>query len=248
MGKKEWVAFVALAVLSIAGCTTKNTVTEEDRQGVDVERQIAESQDAELDRLEAAVKEDPQVAAVAAPIVARMREKNNDSKQIANALQKNWGPPEKPVTYNHAETPGLIDRILKSHQVGFWAAVGGAFVSGALVLIGLARSPVAKMIPGIGTILTSLDSTFGAIEAWMKKMKEGGRPEVAAGLASVLEAAHEDAKVSPYVAKVLSKVKLTGATPDQVAEAAHAAAHAEISPPAVSTPDPAPATSSAPTA
>lgn len=229
MGKRSlWLLVGALVYFGMCGCgPSHNTVEEADRQGIDVERQILLAQDVELDRAEAALKESPDLKTVGQimPTIERMREKNSDAKALNAQLLSNFHAPQQPQIYSHAEVQSLIKRMLDAHTVTFWASVSGALLAGGLGVIGLARSPLAKMIPGIGTILTSMDSTLGAVETWMQKMKASGKPElgdVADGLQNVLAAAHEDAKVSPYVAKALAKVKLLDDTaPLGVTQAVH---------------------------
>jgi hypothetical protein len=223
---KRVVLALVLATIFQTGCVTGSTVTEEDRQGVDVERQILDEQDAELDRLEAAVKEDPKTMAVAAPIVLRMREKNDDARKITKALVKNWGAPEKPRPYSHTEVDGLISSILKSHTT----QLGAAFLAGLLFVLGVAKSPAARMLPVVGPILTALESTVGAAEAYIAKKIAGGKVDDAAELQGVLQQAHKVDKVGALMDRVTTKVKeKTGIdaglvlTPDQAATASPAA-------------------------
>lgn len=201
-----YAAFVSLA---LGGCApSRNRVEEEDRQGIDVTRQILDAQDAELDRIEVALKEAPDLKTSAImPIVERIREKNSDAKALTWQLISNFHGPEYPQVYSHAEVQGLIKRMLDAHRVTFWASVGAALLAGGTTVIALARSPLAKMIPGVGTILTSLDGTMAGIETWMQKMKDGGQPDTAAGLASVLDAAHQIPAVQRFIDKRLEKVQ-----------------------------------------
>lgn len=201
--------YAALVSFALGGCTAShNRVEEEDRQGIHVTGQILEAQDVELDRVEAALKEAPDLKTAAImPIVERMREKNSDAKALNAQLLANFHRPDQPQVYSHAEVQGLIKRMLDAHRVTFWASVGAALLAGGTTVIALARSPIAKMIPGIGTILTSLDGTMAGIETWMQKMKAGGQPDVAEGLASVLEAAHQIPAVQKFIDKRLEKVQ-----------------------------------------
>ena len=207
--KPGGLACVIVFLLALNGCgPSHNTVEEADRQGIDVQRQILLAQDVELDRIEAALHEAPDLkTASVMPIVERMREKNLDAKALTAQLIANFHPPEQPQIYSHAEVQSLVKRMLDAHRVTFWASVGAAVLAGAGAVIGLARSPIAKMIPGIGTILTSLDGTMAAIETWMTKMKAGGQSDVAAGLASVLEAAHQVPAVQKFMDKRLDLVQ-----------------------------------------
>ena len=212
MNVLRWVGMVAvLALVSVGGCgPSHNSVEEADRQGLDVQRQILLSQDVELDRIETAVNEepiDPLRALAIKAAVSGMREKNRDAKDINAQLLTNFRPPQQPTVYSHAEVQSLLKRMHDSHQTTFWASVGAALVAGGTFVIGLARSPLAKMIPGVGTILTSLDGTMAAIETWMTKMKESGKPEIAAGLASVLQEAHKVPAVQRFIEKRLDLVQ-----------------------------------------
>ena len=199
---------LALGVGAIGCGPSHNTVEEADRQGIDVTRQILLAQDVELDRIESALKESPDLKTAAImPIVERMREKSADAKSLNAQLLANFHDPQQPQIYSHAEVQALVKRMLDSHTATFWASVGAAVLAGAGAVIGLARSPIAKMIPGIGTILTSLDGTMAAVETWMQKMKEGGQADVAQGLASVLDAAHQAPAVQRFIDKRLDKIQ-----------------------------------------
>ncbi len=210
---KRWVIPASLWIAAIAlwaGCgPSHNTVEEADRQGIDTARQVLLAQDVELDRIEAAVddKTPPLQKLTILAAVNGMREKNRDAKAIVDQLQTNFHPPQQPQAYTHAEVQSLLKRMHDAHEATFWAGVGSALLAGAGIVIAAARSPIAKMIPGIGTILTSLDGTMAAVETWMQKMKESGKPEVAEGLAGVLEAAHQDPRIGAYIDKKLGKIK-----------------------------------------
>lgn len=214
MGKSFlWALVGALIYFCLGGCgPSYNRVEEADREGIDVQRQILLAQDVELDRIEESVGDgkDPipplQAMAIKAA-VAGMREKNRDAKEITAQLLTNFRPPQQPTVYSHAEVQSLLKRMHEAHQATFWASIGAALLAGGTFVIGLARSPLAKMLPGVGTILTSLDGTMAAIETWMTKMKESGKPEIAAGLASVLEEAHKVPAVKSFIAKRLDLVQ-----------------------------------------
>jgi hypothetical protein len=207
MWKRAVVLAWVLMIACQAGCGTKSTVMEEDRQGIDVEEQIIEAQDAEFDRLEQALKDDPVAMTAAAPILARMREKNSDGKKITKQLLSNFGPPEKPIPYAHAEVEGLLARMAKSHAVTFWASVGGALLTGMTLMLGLIRSPAARMIPGVGPIFAALDSTAAAIESYIAKKRAGGHVDDAAELQNVLQQAHKVDKVGAFMDRLTDKVK-----------------------------------------
>lgn len=208
LSRKFWWLLLTLATLCVMSCgVTRNTTTEEDRQGRDVVLQIVNADDEELNRLEQAAAEDPQCFAKMKPFIAGMREKHEDARQVLLQLEAVHGKPERPVIYSHAEVPGLIERIKKSHATTFWASVGAAILAGGSIALGLARSPLAKLIPGFGNVFGALSSTVEAVEAYMHKKKSGGEVDDVKELAGILSTAHEDAGVKGLMDKVLVKAK-----------------------------------------
>ncbi len=209
-----WGRVLVLAALALAwgGCNPKNKVQEEDRQGIDVAYQIDRVEDAELDRLEAAIAEDPALKPKLGPVVDRMRIANDDRIEIHRTLLDNFGAPKQPIIYAHETIGDLLTRMRKAHAVGFWAAVGAAILSGGAIALGIARSPLARMIPGFGPVFSALDTTLGGVEAWMQKKKASGEGLQAQDLAEILELAHADKNVGAYIDKKLEKVKLTMGT------------------------------------
>jgi len=197
---------VAVMFLALGGCVNRNTTTEEDREGVEVVSQITDSQDAELDRIELAVREDPSCFAKVAPQIKAMREKNHDARLVIRQLQENNGKPERPVVYAHAEMPGLLDRMKRSHGVTFWGMIGGAVITGGGIALGIARK-FGKFIPGFGPVFAALDTTMTAVEQFMQKKKEQGQVDVVNDLAGLLKAAHADANVGEFIDKKLAKVQ-----------------------------------------
>jgi hypothetical protein len=195
---------LSLLALAVGGCVTRNTVTEEDRQGIDVSRQILVAQDVELDRLEVQVEKD----LGAMTTVARLREKNDDAKRINAQLLANFKPPQKVAVYSHAEVQSLLDRMKKSHDSTFWAMLGGTILAVGGATLAIARK-YGKFIPGFGPVFSALDSTLAGVEGWMQQKKAEGNPAIANELSSVLQYVHLDDQVDAFVKNRLLKVKAT---------------------------------------
>lgn len=194
-------------LLAAWGCAQKS-VTEEDRQGVEVIYQIIEQQDDELDRMEEAAAEDPVIKEKFGNHIVNLRQRNDDSRTLIVAYKNSFGPPKDMPAYTHDNVKHLADEIEKSHRKSTWAWLGGALLSGGALALAAARSPFARMIPGFGPVFTALDTTLAGVETWMQKKKENGDHVDAAELAGILQAAHADANVGPYIDKLLAKVKV----------------------------------------
>jgi len=207
MGKRAWWALLgALLVLAMMGCTPgKSSVTEEDRVVLDHSVQIARLEKARLGVIMGLIGGDPAV------LVASMKELealNADAIANAEQLQKNWGPPEKPIVYSSAAAAEARAKSDKSHlPKGFWGWLAGAFSIGGSIALGIARSPLARMIPGFGPVFSALDTTITAVESFMQKKKTAGDVDVVAELRDTLQKAHEDANLRPYIDKFLAKAQ-----------------------------------------
>ncbi len=197
------VACLALAVGG--GCSgTINSVTEEDRQLVDMNVQIAQRQHAAARLLASVIGSDPAGAQQAA---AELEALNHDALANNLQLQKNWGPPKERKAYSPEAAATTRDASDKSHTPGFWAKVGGALLAGGAAALAIARSPLARMIPGFGPVFTALDSTMAGIETWMQKKKASGEGAQAQDLADILAALHEDKNVGAFIDKKLKRIQ-----------------------------------------
>ncbi len=205
MGKKVgWALVGALVLMAVVGCTTKSKVTEEDRVVLDHSVQIAQIQGRKLELLAAVITNDPARAAAA---VKDLEVLVADARANAEQLQKNWGPPKEPVPYTPENAELARKASDKSHSVGFWASLGGIFLAGGGIALGIARSPLARLIPGFGPVFSALDTTVTAVETFMQKNKAEGKVDVVAQLRDTLQKAHEDANLRPYIDKFLAKAQ-----------------------------------------
>lgn len=197
----KWLRLTPIIVLFLLAACSQKRVTEEDREGIDYTVQILHLQDDELDRLEEATATMPEFKAKYGGTVANLRQLNEDASSIVVTLREVYGPPKEPKTYSHSEVEGLIAGIKKSHAVTFWSAIGASVLAGALTLLAVARSPLAKLIPGAGNILGSLDPALAALQGWMKKKQDGGETDDVHELVDVL---HE---ASPLLGKHAEAIK-----------------------------------------
>ncbi len=232
-------AILAIAFVLMAGCSTKSRVTEEDRVVLDYSVQIGRLQRAHLEVMAAVYTADPARAAAA---LKELRELTDDAIANAEQLQKNWGAPKESTAYTPANADGARKASDKSHSAGFWSGLAAGALSVGLFLVGVARSPLAKMIPGVGTALNALDGFMAGAETWMQKMKDADKPELAEGLAGVLDVAIKSPWVKAYADKRLVKIQsgTVAAPPEtQVATALAADAAVEsVAPASPTTPPP----------
>ena len=205
MRQVKWCIILVLLPLSF-GCSPNDRVTEEDREAVDLQWQIADAQEAEMSRLATAIRSDPMMLQDPAAAFTKLREMNNDAREIAKQLGRNFGPPDQPQIYSNAEMPGFLTRLKKSHEVGFWGMLGAAVLAGGATALGIARK-FGKFVPGFGPVFAALDTTLEGVEKWMQKKKDGGKTDDVAELAAILKGLHSDAKVGTYIDKALGKVK-----------------------------------------
>lgn len=202
------VPVLLIASLALAGCAVDhNTVTEEDRVIVDMNIQIAKKRQVTHRLLLGALGNDPATYAAALKEVEQL-----DADNLANnqQLQNNWKPPEKPIEYTPAAAKQAREDSAKKHtETGgnFWGWLTGAFGTGALIVMGLARSPLARFIPGVGSISTALDTVMTAAETYMRSKKAAGQEEHADELADILEEQQVKAKVDRFSKKRLAKLK-----------------------------------------
>lgn len=191
------------AVLALAGggcCgASNNTVYEEDRVLVDMNIQILKKQKAVL----AALSNNP------GGFVAEMEQLDRDAIANNEQLQKNWGAPDNRIDYTPAAAAAARDSSDKKHttSAGFWGAIGCGILGGATLIIGLARTPLVRLIPGIGQIIASFDPLLAGAEKFMASQKAKGAGGVAAELAEAMAVEQKSAKVHRYISKRLGKVK-----------------------------------------
>ena len=207
MGKKVgwFLAFLALVMFS-AGCTPgKSTVTEEDRVVLDHSVQIARLEKAKIGFIVGLIGGD---RAVLVASIHELEALNLDAIANAEQLQKNWGQPQQATSYSPEAAAKARQDSDKSHlPKGFWGWLAGAFSIGGSIALGIARSPLARMIPGFGPVFSALDTTITAVESFMQKKKSTGQVDVVAELRDTLQKAHEDAKLRPYIDKFLAKAQ-----------------------------------------
>lgn len=202
------VPVLLIASLALAGCAVDhNTVTEEDRVIVDLNIQIAKKRQVAHRLLIGALGNDPATYAAALKEVEQL-----DRDNLANneQLQKNWKAPDKAVEYTPPAAKQARENSEKVHtETGgnFLGWLGGAFTTGALLVMGLARSPLARFVPGVGSISTALDTVMTGVETYMRSKKAAGQEEHADELAGVLEQGQVKARVARFSQKRLAKVK-----------------------------------------
>lgn len=196
--------FIGFLCCALACCSAQ--VKEEDRQLVEQGEQIAAIQDEEYARIEQAINDGDLPKAKA--IIKEARAVNADAGANASTLKGTLGAPQQAVPYTAASAEALRAAAKKAHtDLGFWAWMVGAITAGGSIALGIARSPLARMIPGFGPVFTALDTTITGVEKWMAAQKAAGNHEVAADLASTLFAAHDEKNVADYVMAKVEKVQ-----------------------------------------
>ena len=188
--------FAIVLVLGLGGCTF---VTEADRQ---LEHQTLDAATLSLDLILATAGK-----GVSPEEVARIEAWLVDIKANSAQLVKSHGPAENPLAYSKEASQKARDDSGKSHEGFSWAAVGGVILSVGTVLFGLAKSPIAKMIPFIGPWIGAAEATIEGTERFMEKQKREGKPEVAAALAEELKRLQQDDRTKSLVNRLLGKAK-----------------------------------------
>lgn len=180
------------------GCSSSNRVTDEDRILVEYNRQMWFMGQALVASL---VGNAPEAAAA-------LSELSSGGLKLTGQLQKNWGKPKAdPPPYSPEELDKALAKSEKSH-VSWWYTAGAAVlgVLGTLATVG----KFARFIPGVGPYVELALKMVGGAERFMAKAKASGNggQEVAASLASELEALQKDnPKVKALADKLLARVK-----------------------------------------
>lgn len=197
-------AALALVGGGVLGCSTKSTVTEEDRVVLDMMVQISNAQIAIVSELMAGGAGNP---AALSKALSDLQQINTDGLANGEQLMENWGPPKQAITYTTESAATARAASKKSHAGGFWAWMAAAAGTAGAVALGVARK-FGRFIPGFGPIFEVGDKLLLGIEAWMEKRKAVGDAAAAGELATVLEQVQStDPKVKAWVEKQLESVK-----------------------------------------
>lgn len=186
---------VVLALAMGVGCRSANKVTEEDRVVLDQMLQAAELMKATM----AAVTGDPTAVQKLNWLVYELTESGG-------VLQGNWGKPKEPVPLTPESAKVAREKAKGSHDVGFWAMLGGAVLTGLGLAVPVIRA-VGKFIPGIGPIWSTVDGLILGAEKAMARLKAGGNEAAADVVSEALADAQKDPRVKAYVEKKLTAVK-----------------------------------------
>jgi len=199
---------LALALVGGAlGCGGAVKAEEPDLQLIDMNIQIGELQTAAWQYISAALSGDSAALAIAKARLETFKQQNSDALENSRQLQKVLGKPKEPTPYTPENAADRRKASDTAHSAGFWAWMGGAILTTATVLIGLAKSPLVKSIPFIGTAANVADAVVQGGEQFMDKMKQQGKPEIAAALAAEMVAVQAERNLVPATKKVLGHVK-----------------------------------------
>lgn len=206
---------VLVPVLALAGggCSSKKLVLEEDLHLLDLTKQIVERQAGEIVKLEDALADagnqiSPFVLGKLLPIQGNLKHLNEQAAGNVAVFVSNWGAPGVAQLYSDEVNAKAREAAKTAHSVTFWGSIGTGVVGTALFIIGLARSPVARLIPGIGQMISACDPLLAGAEKFMATMKAKGCPEVAEELAAHLISEQQTAGVDRFVTKRLDKIKV----------------------------------------
>lgn len=184
---------VVVLALVTGGCVS---VTEADRQ---LEHQTLDAATLSLDLIIATG------TAISPAQIKQMEGWLADIKANSAQLVKSHGPAENPLAYSKEASQKARDESGKSHEGFSWAAIGTAVLGIGTVLLGIAKSPWAKMIPGVGQFVGLAEMGVEGAERFMGKMKRDGKPEIAKALAD--ELARVQGTDNILVQKLIAKVK-----------------------------------------
>lgn len=205
---------IFLPLLLAAGCSGKNAVLEEDRVLLDMTKQIIELQSQEITKLEDEISQlqsmlTPAVIAKLLPIRDNLRHLNSQAAGNLAVFVDNWGAPGVAQLYSDEANAKAREAAKAAHSTTFWATLSAGILAGATAIIGLLRSPLARLVPGVGQFVAAFDPLLAGVEKFMATQKASGDAgaAVAVELASHLISEQQMAKVDKFVTKRLDKVK-----------------------------------------